>query len=68
MRIETGTRDRLREIESELIEIAMCAHAPSERDYAEALMHEVRRIERVATGNVTDALRTPPVTLRTPER
>jgi hypothetical protein len=48
-----GTRDRLREIESELIEIAMTASMPSERDYAEALMHEVRRIERNVTGNAT---------------
>jgi hypothetical protein len=38
MRTQSGTRDRLREIESELIEIAARASMPSERDYAEALM------------------------------
>jgi hypothetical protein len=40
----------LREIESELIEIATRTSMPSERDYAEALMHEIKRIERVANA------------------
>jgi hypothetical protein len=43
-----GTRERLREIESELIELAVGASMPSERDYAAALLLEAQRIERNA--------------------
>jgi hypothetical protein len=41
-----GTRDRLREIEAELIELAIGETVSSDQEYAEALMHEARRIER----------------------
>jgi hypothetical protein len=41
-----GMRDRLRELESELIEIATAARAPEEREIAAALLAEARRIER----------------------
>jgi hypothetical protein len=57
MRTESGTRDRLREIESELIEIAARTSMPSERDYAEALMHEIKRIERVNRAVATKSSR-----------
>jgi hypothetical protein len=43
-------QDRLREIADELAVIAAGASMPSERDYAEALLAEARRIERVASG------------------
>jgi hypothetical protein len=46
MRTSDGTRERLRELETELLELAMGAAMPSERDYAEALAAELRRIER----------------------
>jgi hypothetical protein len=48
MRTNDGTRDRLREIESELIELARGTNLPDEREIAEALLLEAKRIERVA--------------------
>jgi hypothetical protein len=48
MRASDGTRERLREIESELIELARGTNLPDEREIAEALLAEARRMERVA--------------------
>jgi hypothetical protein len=47
---QDGMRDRLHAIESELIEIAAGTPVPTEREIAEALLAEVRRIERVTSG------------------
>jgi hypothetical protein len=41
-------RERLREIENELIEIATAAPAPSDQQIAEALLAEAQRIARAA--------------------
>jgi hypothetical protein len=49
------SRDRLREIESELIEIAAGTPVPTEREIAAALLHEARRIERNANGRADQA-------------
>jgi hypothetical protein len=49
---EDSVRDRLREIESELIEIAVGASMPSEREIAAALLLEAQRIERMTSGRV----------------
>jgi hypothetical protein len=51
MRTNDGIQRRLREIESELIEIATRASMPAEKDYCEALIHAVRRLERIAIQN-----------------
>jgi hypothetical protein len=46
---EDSVRDRLNEIADELAVIAASASMPSDRDFAEALAAEVRRIERSAS-------------------
>jgi hypothetical protein len=46
MRTSNGTRERLRELESELLELATGASLPSEKEIAAALLLEARRIER----------------------
>jgi hypothetical protein len=51
MRNSDVTRERLREIETELIEIAMGAYALSDKAYASALLAEAQRIERVTNAN-----------------
>jgi hypothetical protein len=51
-----GTRNRLREIESELIEIALATSMP-ERERAKGLMYQVRRIERNVTGRPDNVVR-----------
>jgi hypothetical protein len=43
-------RDRLNEIADELAVLAAGVPMPSERDYAEALLAEAKRIERNAAG------------------
>jgi hypothetical protein len=48
--ISDALRDRLRDLESELIEIAVATHVPDEQEIAEALLAEAKRIERVANG------------------
>jgi hypothetical protein len=58
MRGSDGARERLAEIESELIELAAGASMPTDRDFAEALLLEARRIERVTNGRV-DVIRPP---------
>jgi hypothetical protein len=57
-RTSDATRERLNEIADELAVIAAAAYAPSDRDYAQALAAELRRIERVTTGRV-DVIRSP---------
>jgi hypothetical protein len=52
---EDSVRDRLNEIESELIEIAMGATVPTEREVAQALLLEARRIERNANRDTAQA-------------
>jgi hypothetical protein len=47
---EVVIRDRLREIEAELLELVTAARAPTEWEIAAALLAEARRIERNAGG------------------
>jgi hypothetical protein len=49
---QDGMRERLREIEAELIELAAGSRVPDEQAYAQALLAEARRIERNVTGDV----------------
>jgi hypothetical protein len=46
MRVDSDMRERLREIADELAGLAAATRVPDERDYAEALLAEVKRIER----------------------
>jgi hypothetical protein len=55
MRIDGTQRDRLRELESELLELAMVATVPSDREVAQALAAELRRIERNANRDAAGA-------------
>jgi hypothetical protein len=51
MRTADGTRERLREIEAELAELAVGAAVPSDREVAQALLLEAKRIEPVTSGS-----------------
>jgi hypothetical protein len=54
---EVVIRDRLREIEAELIELVTAARAPDEREVAAALLAEAKRIERNAKACSADLRR-----------